>query len=144
MHRPATHTWVAMKIIRTRSTSAGQKEQSQLSSGKEARPPGARAQATDTETLGRMLEASDEFLAGKKELTALVNELEYHLQSMSRVGQGWRQAYFGHWRDLDRELALFVRGGEQTISPAAMQRIESALATLRLLIEGKLARLDGD
>lgn len=90
-----------------------------------------------------MLVVIDEFRAGDKELAALVNELEYHLQSLGRAGQGWRQAFFGHWRDLDRALAEHVGSGEQVIGTAARRRIEMALRALRHLIEGKLGRKDG-
>lgn len=90
-----------------------------------------------------MLESIREFRAGAKNLATLVNELEYHLQSVSRGDEGWRHAFFGHWRDLDRELKKHVQGGDQAIEGSAMRRIELALGAVEHLTEGKLGRMAG-
>ncbi len=86
------------------------------------------------ETLRAMLDCISAFREQKMPLQALVNELEFHLQSLIMADQKWQSTFFERWRELDRQQSVQLKRGRDEIPPPAMEKIDAALNDLRQLI----------
>ncbi len=132
-----------MKIINAGTTPTKESQRHPRTRRKKGRLPGAIAVQGNDQTLRRMLDCIDDYRASKLQLPALVNELEFHLQSLIQAEHGWQQAFFRRWRDLDREHAQQVSRGDLEISTDSLLRIEAALTDLGQLVEDTLANCKG-
>lgn len=142
--RSLTHTRWAMKILHPDKIRSGECHQQPEPEPGKTRPAAVVGSRNNEQSLRRMLECISEYRARKMQTVALVNELEFHLQSMIAPGHEWQQAFFVRWRDLDREHTRHLENGGAEIPAESVARIEAALDDICHLVSGALQRAGRD